>query len=482
MTRARAMATRCCWPPESCAGKWSIRSPSPTSWQQFDGARPCLPARSVRRSPRRSPGRSVSAQVEELEHEPDVLAPERAERGRSPPGLMSSPATSIRARVGRLDPPDEVEQGRLARAAGPQHDDQFTRLDVQVDVPSACTAASPVPYVFSTPRSRTLPRRRAGAVASPTCAPLALLCALRTLLFGRTPKAYALGSRPNKRCATRERARRPLPCVQTASGASNGSPFTPTRVRSAAGHAGNHRRLDKDRGGVAPPSDRSSAPTTGRLRQRSSRSAAGARPDRRRHETAPGSASPGSNKDATPRTALVPHRRDRACRRSAHTPARPPAERPAFIGGGADPLATRSVDDFGATSWACHVGPAAGPPSAGTVRERPGRSCTIGERRSTTLWCTVCRQTIAVRLRRRPDGGPQHGQSGKPPVRPPDGPTGAALILLPRPKAPHLPGIAHRPSGEPAVVTADFTVPPSAETVAGTLARRRIPVHAAHAA
>ena len=29
-TSARAIATRCCWPPESCAGRWRARSPSPT--------------------------------------------------------------------------------------------------------------------------------------------------------------------------------------------------------------------------------------------------------------------------------------------------------------------------------------------------------------------------------------------------------------------------------------------------------------------
>ena len=30
LTSARAIATRCCWPPESCAGWWSARLPSPT--------------------------------------------------------------------------------------------------------------------------------------------------------------------------------------------------------------------------------------------------------------------------------------------------------------------------------------------------------------------------------------------------------------------------------------------------------------------
>ncbi len=29
-TRLRAIATRCCWPPDSCNGRWSSRSPRPT--------------------------------------------------------------------------------------------------------------------------------------------------------------------------------------------------------------------------------------------------------------------------------------------------------------------------------------------------------------------------------------------------------------------------------------------------------------------
>ena len=31
LTRARAMATRCCWPPESSVGLWCARSASPTA-------------------------------------------------------------------------------------------------------------------------------------------------------------------------------------------------------------------------------------------------------------------------------------------------------------------------------------------------------------------------------------------------------------------------------------------------------------------
>jgi putative ABC transport system ATP-binding protein len=37
-TSARAMATRCCWPPESSAGVWSAHGPSPTRSSAFIAA------------------------------------------------------------------------------------------------------------------------------------------------------------------------------------------------------------------------------------------------------------------------------------------------------------------------------------------------------------------------------------------------------------------------------------------------------------
>ena len=65
LASARAMATRCCSPPESCAGRWSSRSSSPTiaraaSWR----ARRGLLARQRRRSAaasRRSPAPRIPA-------------------------------------------------------------------------------------------------------------------------------------------------------------------------------------------------------------------------------------------------------------------------------------------------------------------------------------------------------------------------------------------------------------------------------------
>ena len=38
LAMARAMATRCCSPPDSCEGKWSIRASSPTSASASAGA------------------------------------------------------------------------------------------------------------------------------------------------------------------------------------------------------------------------------------------------------------------------------------------------------------------------------------------------------------------------------------------------------------------------------------------------------------
>ena len=34
LTSERAIATRCCWPPESWFGVWCARSPRPTAWRR----------------------------------------------------------------------------------------------------------------------------------------------------------------------------------------------------------------------------------------------------------------------------------------------------------------------------------------------------------------------------------------------------------------------------------------------------------------
>ena len=74
-TRARAIATRCCWPPDSSPGRWPARSPSPTRSSRR------APGRGPRRRPASRSGRrdvllggQVGQQVEALEHEADPVA------------------------------------------------------------------------------------------------------------------------------------------------------------------------------------------------------------------------------------------------------------------------------------------------------------------------------------------------------------------------------------------------------------------------
>jgi hypothetical protein len=77
LTIARAMQTRCCWPPESCIGRWSHGPDSPT-FSASSIAR-CAPV--VRRHPEVEhrdfevlEDRELLDQVEVLEDEPDPPA------------------------------------------------------------------------------------------------------------------------------------------------------------------------------------------------------------------------------------------------------------------------------------------------------------------------------------------------------------------------------------------------------------------------
>jgi hypothetical protein len=77
MASARAIATRCCWPPESWLGRWSNLSARPT---RLSSARARLPARrgqllhQARRQHHVAAGAQVREQVEGLEDHAHALA------------------------------------------------------------------------------------------------------------------------------------------------------------------------------------------------------------------------------------------------------------------------------------------------------------------------------------------------------------------------------------------------------------------------
>ena len=113
---ARAIATRCCWPPESSAGRWSRRSP--------------IPIAATRRSKQRLVGVAAGElqrqedvlarvedrqQVEELKDEADVVAAQLGELAVVEPGEVDA-VDHDRARGRAVEAGEDVHQGRLARA------------------------------------------------------------------------------------------------------------------------------------------------------------------------------------------------------------------------------------------------------------------------------------------------------------------------------------------------------------------------------
>ena len=116
-TRARATATRCCWPPDSSDGRWRSRSPRPTVRDRprrasaRSGLRPASACGSVMFSARVS----VGHQVERLEHEADAVAAQQRELlvGQRAQVDVADQDPAGRERV---EPGDAVHERRLARA------------------------------------------------------------------------------------------------------------------------------------------------------------------------------------------------------------------------------------------------------------------------------------------------------------------------------------------------------------------------------
>ena len=135
MASARAMATRCCWPPDSCAGYLSAWDSTPTRLSSSMPALVGLGRRLLAHLDRAEgdvlQDRLVGEEVEGLEHHPDVgsqLGQRLALLGQ----LL--PVDGDRARLDGLQPVDRPAQGGLARARRPEHHHDLALVDGEVDV------------------------------------------------------------------------------------------------------------------------------------------------------------------------------------------------------------------------------------------------------------------------------------------------------------------------------------------------------------
>ena len=193
---ARAMATRCCWPPESWAGYFAAWWPTPTrsssSVAALLGVRLAPAADLDRAEGDVLEDRLVGEEVEALEDHAD-LGPQVGQ-------LLALLGQRLavegdRALVDGLEPVDRPAQRRLARArTGPITTTTSPRLDGQVDVLQHVQVAEPLVDVVehdqrhrraTMPWRRVLLRDRHGAEPSPHRRPRAMPAATVTVDWGR---------------------------------------------------------------------------------------------------------------------------------------------------------------------------------------------------------------------------------------------------------------------------------------------------------
>ena len=117
---ARAIATRCCWPPESWCGCWSAFSSSPTLASSSRARASASRARHLPDPPRGErevvDRRQVREEVELLEDDPDAL-PDRRDVDALARDLLALEEDP--ARLDRLEQVDAAQQRALAAAARP---------------------------------------------------------------------------------------------------------------------------------------------------------------------------------------------------------------------------------------------------------------------------------------------------------------------------------------------------------------------------
>ena len=129
LTIARASATRCRWPPESCTG---FRSPRPGS-----RTRSSIASARARRSRARHPFHPQSV-LDVLGHghvrEEGVVLEDRVDRPLGGSDARHVDALQLDAAgVGTLEAGDHAQRRRLARARRAEHREELARADVEVD-------------------------------------------------------------------------------------------------------------------------------------------------------------------------------------------------------------------------------------------------------------------------------------------------------------------------------------------------------------
>ncbi len=132
---ARAMPTRCFWPPESCAGYALARSREPDQVEQFGDPFGALGRRGM---PMTSRGNAtLPATVrEESSAKCWWIIPIRCRAVRRPVSLSVREVDAVdgdRPGVRPFEHVDAAQQRALARAAAAEHAEDLTRADGQVD-------------------------------------------------------------------------------------------------------------------------------------------------------------------------------------------------------------------------------------------------------------------------------------------------------------------------------------------------------------
>ena len=143
---ARAIATRCCWPPESSAGRWVSRSRRPvSSMTVLEPGRVGLAAGDGQRQEHVLPRRQHRQQVEELKDEADVVAAQPGELRRRHAGDLR-PSIVTDPSVGLSSPARMCMSVDLPEPDGPMTAVSRPRSMSTDTSRSAVTAVSPSPY------------------------------------------------------------------------------------------------------------------------------------------------------------------------------------------------------------------------------------------------------------------------------------------------------------------------------------------------